>query len=154
LLISYALALFHAIFLLMSSKVQTYLRFYTNDSSKILQRLRQTKLKALQKVLCAWYCSPIYRGGIQLHVELHTCTQGLQSWITNITWVSSSFYSSFLPLKSWTPSSFYERSSPYFKDGLYLRHACVQPKFLYALLRLKSVFVHPLFICLKHIYLY
>jgi hypothetical protein len=134
---------------------------YTNDSLKILWRLRKTKLKALPKVLYAWYCSPIYRGGIQLRVELHTCPQGLQASFTNITGVSSYFSSYFLPLKSWTfsPSSFYARSSSYAEaglhlHGLYLRRTCIQPKFLCVLLRPKSFFVHPLFICLKHINLY
>jgi hypothetical protein len=90
---------------------------YTNDSSKILWSLRQTKLKALQGVLYAWYYSPLYRGGIQIHVELHTCPQCLQAWFTNITGVSLSFSSSFLTLKSWTssPLSFYAWSSSYAK---------------------------------------
>jgi hypothetical protein len=65
-------------------QVQTYLWLYARNNSKILRRLRQMKLTAFQKVLYAWYCSPIYRGEIQLRVELHTCPQGLQSWFTNI----------------------------------------------------------------------
>jgi hypothetical protein len=136
--------------------VRAYLQLYTRDSSNALRRLRKTKPEAHKRWIYAWHCSPIYIGGVQLRTKLQTCPQSLQLWFTNIIEASMSFLFLFYctSLQPFLLRCYCTRSSLYAKAdlhlcGLYLHRTCIHSKHLCMLLRPKSIFFHPLLICIN-----
>jgi hypothetical protein len=135
---------------------QKYLWLYTIESSKVLRRLREMKLKALKRCFM--------HGTVHLFIERDTTSYEITSipiGFINIMGASMCFLflswcrslQSFMLCCFCTWSSFYAEAG-LFLLGLHIRRSRTQLKLLCTLLRSKSIFVHPLLICLKHIFLY